>query len=67
MNFMKPFQLPTPLDVATKELRLSQLELLQACGAREAAAGRVTVLEARVKRLQATVVAYTEASPDAAP
>jgi hypothetical protein len=65
MNLFKPFQLPTPLDVATKELRLSQLELLQACGAREAAAGRVTVLESRVKRLQATVVSYTEASPDA--
>jgi len=66
MNFLKPFQLPTPLDVAAKELRLAQLELLSACGAREAATGRVTVLEARVKRLEATVNTYSKTMSESA-
>jgi len=65
MNILNPFRLPTPLDVAAKELRLAQLELLAACGAREAAAGRVTVLESRVKRLEATVVTYSKSMQDA--
>jgi hypothetical protein len=60
MKLFNLFSPPSPLDLAIKQLRLAQLQLLEACGARESAQGHVTVLEARVKRLQATVQTYSE-------
>ena len=60
MKFLNPFKQPSPLDVAVKQLRFAQLQLLEANGAREAAIGHVNVLEARVKRLQQTVQMYSE-------
>jgi hypothetical protein len=63
MNLTNPFKHPTPLDVATKQLRFAQLQLLEANGAKEAAIGHVDVLEVRVKRLQETVQAFSTPSP----
>ncbi len=60
MKFPNPFSPPSPLDMATKQLRHAQLQLLEACGAMEAAKGHVLVLQERVKRLQSTVQTYSE-------
>ena len=60
MKLFNLFKQPSPLDVAIKQLRFAQLQLLEANGAREAAIGHVNVLEARVKRLQQTVQTYSE-------
>jgi len=61
MNVLKSyFSPPSPLDMATKQLRLAQLNLLEACGALEVAKGHVAVLQERVKRLQSTVQTYSE-------
>ena len=59
MKIPNPFATPTPLEVATKQLHVAQLQLLEALGAREAANGHVSVLEARVERLQQTVQTYS--------
>jgi hypothetical protein len=60
MKIPNPFSPPSPLDVAAKQLRLAQLNLLEAHGALEAAKGHVRVLEERVARLKVTVQAYSE-------
>jgi hypothetical protein len=60
MNLFKMFRQPDPIDIAVKQLRLAQLQLLEACGAREAAQGHVTVLETRIRRLQQTVEGYAK-------
>ena len=60
MKLFNLFKQPSPLDIAIKQLRFAQLQLLEANGAREAAIGHVNVLEARVKRLQQTVQTYSE-------
>ena len=65
MKLFNLFKQPSPLDVAIKQLRFAQLQLLEANGAREAAIGHVNVLEARVKRLQQTVQTYSETPPAA--
>jgi hypothetical protein len=64
-NLKDLFRLPHPLNVAVKELHMAQLELLQAHGALEAAKGHVAVLGERVKRLQATVDAYSKSAESA--
>jgi hypothetical protein len=60
MKIPNPFVQPSPLDIATKQLRFAQIQLLDACGALEAAKGHVSVLQERVKRLQSTVQTYSE-------
>lgn len=60
--FSKLFRLPDPFEVVTRELRMAQLDLLQAQGVQEVAAGHVNVLQARVKRLQGAVDGYAKAS-----
>jgi hypothetical protein len=60
LKLLKAFAPPTPLDMATKQLRLAQLNLLEAAGALEAAKGHVNVLTERVRRLQSDVQRYSE-------
>lgn len=60
--FSKLFRLPDPFEIVTTQLRMAQLDLLNAQGAQEVAIGHVNVLQARVKRLQSAVDGYAKAS-----
>jgi hypothetical protein len=67
MNLFNLFSAPKPADIAEKHLRLAQLQLLEAHGAREAANAQVNALQERVRRLTTTVQTLSAESPSDIP